>query len=235
MNDKILLILPTRGRPWSALESIASLMKTADEPDKIALCVCCDQDDEKQLHLSVGPGRPSLPINSVIGLRRRFVEWTNEITMWNIVKYKFGFSHLAWWGDDVRMQRVSQQGWDTIVRSHKELVVYGDDLYHREKMATHPFIRAEIPKALGYLLPSELIHSCADTFIEELARACDSIAYDPRIVTEHLHPDAKKGVWDQTYQDARDLYAQDLKTMNEVVRPRIPELAKKVMAYLGKT
>lgn len=232
-EDQILIIMPTRGRPWLALEAIASLMQTADEPNRLAIAVCCDVDDEGQVWLSIGKHKPSLPIFTFLSERRRFISWVNHVVKPNIIDNfgRYSWSHVAWWGDDVRMHT---RGWDTMVRAHEKLMVYGDDLYQGQKMATHPFVRVEVPLALGYLLPSELIHSCADTFIEALCRACDSVVYDQRIITEHLHPDAGKGLRDQTYDDARALYAEDRATMDRIL-PTIPELAKKVMDYYGKT
>lgn len=222
MNDKILLILPTRGRPWSALEAIASVMKTADEPDSIGICLCCDKDDKQQVCVSVGQYRPSMPINSVVAGRGAFCDWVRTVSKINADS----FSWVAWVGDDVRFRT---KGWDTMLREHKHLVVYGNDLYLNKP--SHPFISTVIPKALGFLIPSELKHFCADGFILELAGELGEIMHDTRIVTEHLHPDAGKAEMDDTYRESRQYWESDLKTFNEVIKPKIAEWAHKVRDY----
>lgn len=213
--------MPTRGRPWSALESIASIKKTASRPDDVLICVCQDADDTQTFRLTRGDS-----LDSIIAARKRFVEWCNYATNDYIMDF---FTHIGWAADDVRFLT---PGWDDLVQEHKELVVYGQDGIQNEKMATHPFIRTEIPRALGYLLPPELVHGCADTFIEALAREIGSIAYDPRIKTDHLHVDAGKSEDDQTYKDAREFWPNDLKTFETVIRPRIPDLAKQVTEFI---
>jgi hypothetical protein len=220
MSDRILLIMPTRGRPWSALEAIASVMKNATEPDSVEIVIIQDEDDRDQFEFSTFGN-----IQTHILPRYKFIQSVNI----GLAKRKWFFEWVAWLGDDCRYLTPR---WDDLLREHKELVVFGPDGHQDERMATHPFIRKCIPESLGYLLPQELIHGCADTFIEALAREIGSIAYDPRIKMEHLHPTAGKGKMDQTYLDAQQVWEQDKKTMAEVIMPRIPELAAKVKATL---
>lgn len=223
MIDRILLIMPTRGRPWQAIEAIVSVLKNAAQPSMVLIVACRDADDFSHCH------HGSLKCQSLAVLtseRMRFVQWVNVATQ----RFIGQFEWVGWLADDIRYLT---PGWDNLVREHKELVVYGDDGYQHEKMATHPFIRSEIPRALGYLLPSELTHLCPDTFIEALAREISSIAYDPRIKTEHLHPDAGKGVDDQTYRDASEHHAKDRETFATVIRPRIPALAEQVTEFIS--
>lgn len=222
MMDRILLVMPTRGRPWAALESIASAMKNSTEPSMVKIVVCCDDDD---FYGRFGLFTHCSNVSTVVCPRRRFVEWLNAA----FLHYQYNCEWIGWLSDDIRY---TTPGWDSILREHKELVVWGHDGYQNEKMATHPWIRTVIPKSLGYLLPKELVHGPADLFIQELATEIGSIAYEPRITTEHLHPDAGKGTVDQTYLDARAVIANDLKVFEAIIRPTIPELAKKVVAAM---
>lgn len=218
--DRFLIIMPTRGRRWNALEAIASVMKTASHPERVNIVACQDDDDPHRFELNCDR------IWSPVRARRRFVEWVNFV--WQQCRDEGDW--IAWLGDDVRYLT---PGWDEIVSSHKELVVYGRDGHHDEKMATHPFIRCEIPLALGYLIPPGLIHLCPDSFIEALAREIGSIAYDPAIHTEHLNYQCGgKAKMDQTYADAREHYESDQRTFDTVIRPRIPALAKQVQKWI---
>jgi hypothetical protein len=232
MNAKILLIMPTRGRPWSALEAIASVMKTADNPEDVAICVCCDRDDPGVINLSVGGLPSSFPIHCYHSHKRtRFVEAVNNIVKANITSnvMDYPWCRVGWLADDIRFRT---KGWDTILRTHSELVVYGYDGYQNAMMPTHPFVLPALPKALGFFLPAELAHSCPDLFIQEIGKACGSIVYNSAIVTEHLHPDAGKAEWDQTYKDSREFYEADHKAYQEKVLPRIGEYAERVRNYL---
>lgn len=226
VNSRILIIMPTRGRPWSALEAIASVFRTADEPDRIGLLVCQDEDDRGRFKLS----RDSQSIHTVIGERRSFIGWLNEGVTRNVIETSGApcpWSHVAWLGDDVRYRT---KGWDTIVRSYKELVVFGDDRYRQAP--SHPFIRTEIPKALGFFIPSGLMHYCADGFIWALAGELKSITRDDRIVTDHMHPDAGKADRDNLYVDTHKAHwDNDLKTLDVHVRPKIAEWAQQVTHY----
>lgn len=229
MTDRILLIMPTRGRPWSALEAISSVMKHAAETSMVKIVICCDDDDSSRFGLF----SHSMNIATVVRPRMRFVQWINHITQNYVsVESLSRTEWIGWLADDIRYQPPTH--WDSIVREHKELVVWGEDGYQNEKMATHPFIRTAIPKALGYLLPSELVHYCPDVFIQELATEIGSIAYDPRIKTEHIHPDAGKGVVDQTHLAARDHWESDHQTYTTEIRPRIPALAKQVIEFMQR-
>lgn len=224
---RFLIIMPTRGRRWNALEAIASVMRTATHPEFVDIVVCQDEDDEEAFKLISTQASSEIVFHKKP--RMRFISWINfAVATTDLRRYDF----VAWFADDVRLLT---PGWDTIVATHKELVVYGKDGHHNEKMATHPFISTAIPRALGYLAPSELVHLCPDTFIEALAREIGSIAYDPAIHTEHLHYDCSgKGKFDQTYADAKQYYAQDKETFETVIRPRIPELAKTVKDFMER-
>lgn len=221
MNDgKILIIMPTRGRPWSALEAIASLKKTAAVPDMVTVVICVDDDDPDRFVLTDNT------VHTISGPRKRLVGWVNFACKTAALDF---YSHVAWFGDDCRM---ITPGWDVLVQGHEQLVVYGPDGIHNEKMATHPFIRTEIPRALGYLAPAELTHGCPDIFIQELGRELNSITYNAELKLEHLHYVVGKSSLDATYSEALPIWPMDRALMREVIRPRIPILAAKVKALL---
>ena len=218
--EPITLIMPTRGRPNSALAAISSVLQTASQPERIKIIVCTDEDDPQGLTLSA----PN--IRHLTGPRKRFIEWINRAIELPVTGW------VGWLADDIRFQT---QNWDAILRSHNELVVYGWDGYQNEKMATHPFIRCELPNALGFLLPESLIHGCADLFIEGIAKAVGSLAYDPLLRTEHLHPDSGKAATDETYNDAALVWPKDRETFAAVIAPEIPAMAEKVKTAMRET
>lgn len=220
MIERIAIVLPTRGRPWSCLEAVASILKNAAQPNAVSIIICMDDDDPQPYGLAIDN------VDTLIEPRKRFVGWINFAMTGDVLDCEW----LAWGGDDVRYLT---PGWDDIVREHKEICVYGEDGIHNEKMATHPFFRSDLVQALGYAVPKELTHLCADSFIEALCRELHSIAYDPRIKMEHLHFTAGKSVEDQTYRDAKAHWNTDQVTFDTIIKPTIPDLARKVRQAMG--
>lgn len=218
MTDRILICLPTRGRPWQAIEAIASVKETASHPEKVDIVVCQDADDPKRFSLGIDG------VTMLTERRKRFVEWVNFV----VAYWQQDYSHVAWLADDVRYETV---GWDSLLRNHPEMIVYGNDLIHGKAMATHPFVRREIPHILGFLVPQTLVHLCADLFLQNLGKELNSIAYDPGILTKHYHWSVGRSDKDQTYEESAHFADRDYQTWLGLV-PTVPDLARKVRARL---
>jgi hypothetical protein len=124
-------------------------------------------------------------------------------------------------------------GWDTILRRRPEVLIWGRDGIQDITLATHPFVRASVPLALGYLIPPELVHFYADLFIQELGKQLDSWLFTEEIFTEHMHFSAGKSRCDATYEDAKQWVQRDHDTYYNIVQPKIKELAEKVEAVEG--
>jgi len=217
-DERILVILPTRGRPWSALEAIASVMKHAAKPATVEIIVCNDYDDPKQFDLIYSDKES--PISQLLLPRKSFVEWLNFC-----VDDLENFDWVTWLGDDVRYLT---PGWDDIVRSHQEFIIYGPDGIQDERIPTHPFIRCEIPRALEWLVPPKLKHYCADLFIQALGNELHSIAYDPALRIEHLHVNNGKRAKDQTHVEAMQHWGRDHENWEEGIKQSIPAIAQLV-------
>lgn len=232
MHDaKILILMPTRGRPWNALTAISSVMRTAHRPRNVFIHIGQDADDEQRFYLHGGCA--GINISTCVMPRMSFVDWVNHMVN-DCIKGDFLniFSHVAWLGDDVRYET---EGWDTLVTTNPHYIVYGSDGYQNASKATHPFIRTEIIQALGFVAPPELCHYCPDDFMMDLGKELNSIQYDSNIVTEHFHPDADENIpLDFTYKEAHLAYwGRDITTYKQVIRPKIAEYAAKVKAHIA--
>ena len=213
MSDNFLIIMPTRGRRAAALEAMASVIRTADNPEQVRIITCQDNDDPERFTID-GP-----MLRTLMGPRQTMIGWLNEAWKHNA---SGNWDWVAWLGDDVRYRT---RGWDTIVASHDQLLVYGMDGYQDEKLATHPFIRIGLPRWLGYLVPEAMKHFFPDNFYHDLTMAIGSIRYDNRILTQHLHPDAGLGKTDKCYDESRPYMTEDA-VAYEKIKATIPELAE---------
>ena len=217
-RDTIRIIMPTRGRPAQARKAIDSILGTCSGKVPFEIILCCDDDCPK-----VEIESPMVRV--VTGPRKSVGRWINHA-----LDLPWEFTWIALAGDDVRYVT---HDWDTKVVAHPQLIVYGPDGFQNEGIATHPFIRAEIYKALGYLVPPALSHYCADLFLQQLGRELDSIAYDNKLVIEHLHPAVGKAADDDTYRQAMGSYWHaDQKAWREIVQPSIPGLARMIQEKL---
>lgn len=104
-------------------------------------------------------------------------------------------------------QRCRTMGWDDMV--HRAMypgprIVYGNDLFQGEVLATAPFIHVSIVKALGYYCLPVCHHLFVDNAWLDIGRGIGSLEYLPDVVVEHMHPLAGKGEWDEGYERANN-------------------------------
>lgn len=112
------------------------------------------------------------------------------------------YTAYAPWNDD---HLVRTQGWEEMVLATLAArggIVYGDDGFQGEKLATAPVIDGELVRALGYISPPGLPHLYIDDAWMALGRALGALTYLPDLLVEHMHPEAGKAAWDKTYREA---------------------------------
>jgi hypothetical protein len=204
------------------MEALASVMRTATHPELIDVVVVQDADDPEVFDLLCD--RVSC---LVLPTRKWLCEKLNAaIRKADLSRYDY----VAWLDDDMRYRT---PGWDELVGSRKEMVVYGDDGIPRaESKSTQPFIRVAIPKALGFLVPPELNHCWADNFAQDIGRELGSVMFLPEFKMEHLHHCVGKSPRDQIYKDGATLFEKDHLTWSMITHIRIPALAKQVVEFI---
>lgn len=115
-------------------------------------------------------------------------------------------------GDDIRFRTVA---WDTLVQAAFEsvadriLFVHGDDGFQHERLGTHGFLHRRWVETLGYFVPPYFSSDYNDTWLTEVADSIGRRVYLPDVVTEHLHPNAGKGEWDQTHRERLERHGRD--------------------------
>lgn len=182
------MVCPSRGRPGNVAELAACWKQTGA---KAHLLVLADDDDPE---LS---GYLQLPTSvlelQVIEEPRRLGPILNSV-MPAIAQHGGAVGFL---GDD---HRPRTPGWDQAMVDALPGVVYGNDLFQGEKLATAVVMSARIVEVLGYFVPPGVMHLYLDTFWMGLGEALDALTYLPDVIIEHMHPVAGKGEWDDGYR-----------------------------------
>jgi hypothetical protein len=83
-------------------------------------------------------------------------------------------------------------------------LAYGNDLFQGEQLVTSPFIRADIPRRLGWYGLPAVEHLFVDNAWGDIGRGLGVLRYMPEMVIEHLHPLAGKAEWDEGYERANN-------------------------------
>jgi hypothetical protein len=136
-------------------------------------------------------------------------------------------------------------GWDQLyLNALDELggtgVVYGNDLFQRDRLPTVPGISTDIVRELGWYAPPTLGHWFCDNFWLELGQRAGRLKYLPDVIIEHRNVQAGKAPHDATYQagglNAARITA-DERVWREMTRPteagggRLDQPAPKVHAW----
>lgn len=123
-------------------------------------------------------------------------------------------------------------GWDQLYLNALDSlggtgVVYGNDLFQRDRLPTTPGISTDIVRELGWYAPPELQHWYCDNFWLELGKRSDRLAYLPDVIIEHRNVQAGKAPDDATYQAGglnADRIAADEKTWAKILRTPVTDI-----------
>ncbi|XAO35273.1 glycosyltransferase [Streptomyces phage Francob] len=185
---RILVIVPTRGRPDNIVRLDKALLDTQVD---VEVMYCVD-DDDPALADYVRTGIPLM-----IGPRKRLVGTLNDVAKQFVDDYDI----IGFLGDDVVPKT---HRWDNVIRDNfkPNMVAYGNDGWQGEGLPTGVFLDARIVSVLGYMVVPTLIHLFADNYWKALGEALGTLTYLPGVDMEHMHPYAGKAEHDQTYEEA---------------------------------
>ena len=186
--SKLLLIVPTKGRPEKHLEFYESFKINSTVTDLVFV-------------LSLGDIQyPRIP-----GVKYETVDSpTMSGKLNNIaVKYANDYDYIAFMGDDVRIRT---NAWDAKmldeISSIPNAIAYGNDLYQGEDLPTAVLMDANIIRTLGFMSPPTFKHLYIDNFWKRLGQELSSLKYFSEIILEHLHFTIGKAVEDDTYRES---------------------------------
>lgn len=123
-------------------------------------------------------------------------------------------------------------GWDQLYLNALDTlggtgVVYGNDLFQRDRLPTAPGLSTDIVRELGWYAPPQLQHWYCDNFWLELGTRSRRISYLPDVIIEHRNVQAGKAPDDATYQ-AGGLNAAridaDEKVWHKIIEPTTTDI-----------
>lgn len=186
------LLLPTRQGPDLVHRLLESLASTTDRPDRVEIVLYVDTDDRP----SQGIDHEAFSVVKLIRPRATMGVMTQECYEASSGRY------LMLLNDDVLFRTA---GWDTAVRetfarfSDDIALVWGNDLFRRERFPSHPFLSRRFCTIAGGPCPPEYVHDYIDTHLFDLFRILkraghDRMVYLPAVVFEHCCRDAGKAL-----------------------------------------
>lgn len=198
MKDMAVLVT-TRGRP----EGFSRLYRSWQEADtQVAEMVAVL--DENDPTVSEYPRYKD--VIYLIGPRRGHAQSLNDAASLFKNKYRI----LGQQGDD---HYVRTSEWDKKIldATDKVGITYGNDLWQGPNLPTSVYITSNIVDRLDQYCPKTLWHLYVDNYWKALGEGAGCLTYLEDVIIEHLHPDAGKGVMDQTYHESIDtsIYSSD--------------------------
>lgn len=200
----LVVLCPSRGRPWGALAALESFEQTASNGSIMRFIV--DEDDDhldSYRHLDL----PLVVIPPQGGMVADLNYAASAVLMDPTVTF------LSFIGDDHRFRT---PGWDTVfmntLTANGGGFAYGNDLFWQHgEIPTQIMISANIVAELGWMALPSCRHLYVDNVWKELGEASNSLFYFPRFIIEHLHPAAGKAEWDEQYRlvNSEERYAAD--------------------------
>lgn len=207
--SKVLVIVPTKGRPDKHLEFYESFKTNSTVSDLVFV-------------LSLGDIEyPRIP-----GVKYETVDSPTMSGKLNTtaVKYANDYDYIAFMGDDVRIRT---EAWDAkmvdVIDSIPNAVAYGNDLYQGERLPTAVLMSTNIIRTMGFMSPPELKHLYIDNFWKELGTRLSSLKYFSDIILEHMHYAVGKSNKDNTYAEANSAtsYRDDELAYNQYVQNKM--------------
>jgi hypothetical protein len=203
--SKLLLIVPTKGRPDKHLEFYESFKINSTMTDLVFVLSHGDVD------------YPRIP-----GVKYETVDSpTMSGKLNNIaVKYANDYDYIAFMGDDVRIRT---NAWDAKmldgISSVRNAIAYGNDLYQGENLPTAVLMDTNIIKTLGFMSPPDFKHLYIDNYWKSLGTRLLSLKYFSEIILEHLHFTIGKAVEDDTYRESssQEAFLEDRDAYNNYI------------------
>lgn len=191
--DRLLMIVPTRGRPQNA-EALMEAWTIVNMKPVGRLLFVVDEDDP-----SLGDYLSLSPEIFHVGPRRRLGATLNAVA-W---RYADVCDAIGFMGDD-HLPRT--QGFDIELMAELDRlgtgVVYGNDLIQGPNLPTAVAMTSDIIRNLGYMVPGGLVHMFADNAWKAWGESIGRLSYLPDLIIEHVHPLADKAPDDEGYREA---------------------------------
>jgi len=198
VTTDLMVIVPTRGRPESAVRLSRAFEETTASGALPVFVV--DHDD---------PSLPGYKEALDQGLVPRLLVWDGAQGGAGLCfplnfaarRYAEAVDYVGFMGDDHLPRTL---GWDTeMIRELDSLeprIAYGNDLLQGANLPTAVFMQSRMIQATGVMAPQVMRHLYLDNYWKELGERTGGLRYRDDVVIEHLHPVAGKADWDEGYR-----------------------------------
>lgn len=223
-HTKVVLIIPSRGRPDAALQAAGEALFYAELPNTQVL-ISVDgphETDQHHAYLEIAQvlGDNVTVISDpthrgLVGTLNRRATQTARTQLMKDHRCKLAgrcqrVTHIGFIGDDHRMRT---PGWDArLAEAAGEWgIAYGNDLLRGAELPTSVVMSADLIRVLGKMAPSELWHMYCDDYWLALGRQLGRITYLDDVIVEHLHPAAGKAQLDDSYRETNspEVFSRD--------------------------
>jgi hypothetical protein len=167
MNDRVALLLPSRGRPEKLRRAVDSVAATAARRDDVVVVIGVDDDDGQTLELSQSY-KPNVPVLWSSGPRELTLGRLNN----RLAATEHGCDILSVFADDNVM---ATQDWDNHFRYACSLMPKGygtawatDGVHHSTDVCTAPLITRSMMNRMGFFLPPWFPFWFGDVWLEEM-------------------------------------------------------------------
>jgi hypothetical protein len=195
MEEKILALIPSRGRP-NKLEELLNNIKetTSDMTDIVVLLDSDDVDNYKEV-------LDKTKVTYEVFDNKTVPVMMNEVCHKNINKY-VAFTLLA---DD---NAILTKNWDTILLdAMKEIgywgVVFPSDGYHGNYLCVVPMVGYRFIKTIGWIHNPDVMHLFQDHILKDITEPLGLYIYVPDVIINHNHfiaSTSNKSEFDETYK-----------------------------------
>lgn len=222
MRD-LLVITPTRGRPWAVQRLMRAMRETCTADTQLVLGV---DDDDPSYDDSYDPDWWLER-----GARSNCVGWSNLLAR----RYAGQFRYVASLGDD---HVPETKGWDSqlievIGENGGTGIAYGDDLLQGVNAPTAPVMSSDIPQALGWFFCPQMVRLFCDNVWLDLGREAGCLFYLPDVIIRHLHYTSGLAPRDETAIAGEGTWAHDEAAYHEWQRERMAADVARVRALLS--
>ena len=192
------ILTPSRGRPDRYADMLYAARSLAEQPGELTFYLYLDEDDPER----DGYATEDVAVEVVVGPRLRFTRSVNRLAE-RALRDSRHTGVIGVLGDDVLPRT---PGWDVAIRSAMTTLggglVWCADDWQDDRLPTHPFWDSRVIEAVGFYVPSCLVHMYGDDYWRRLGRDLGRWSYLPDVLIEHMHPDAGKAALDPSYQQS---------------------------------
>src|SRR6188768_2063561 len=200
---ELIIFVPTRGRPQNVAPMIESFRETGAFEDLVDLVFLIDADDphcaEYQQEVKEHPGYGFSGSASYL-LCPAWLPMVPKLESAVAAHVAMSNTPVGFMGDD---HRPRSDGWGKEylrALSAGPAVISCPDGLRSDSLPTHWAMSAEIPRALGRMVPAPVEHLYCDNAVRDLAAGAGVYRWLPDLLVEHLHPLAGKAEVDEGYR-----------------------------------